>query len=306
MHTLHPWQSIVSSYRSRAARDAPASRRLTAGGTAGNERLTAADGARPARAARGDRRDDPPDQAAAVGAPVRGDAADRPVALKLGSTGYRFVRYYTANPSYRRKGPPPRRCALIAPIVVLSTVVVFASGVALLFAGPASRGTLLPIHKVSFFVWVAFTALHVLAHLPKIAARAARRLRTLRALERRRRRAQRAHAVARRRADRRGRARGPRHSRSSAPGFNARLSTTTDDSTCDSTRAHHTRDAALRKLTRANRWLIAGSVALTGLLTEVAAQRVPRKDASRPRRAPARQGEHKPSRAAHPRAPRAR
>jgi hypothetical protein len=91
-----------------------------------------------------------------------------PVALKLASTGYRFVRYYTANPSYRRKGPPPAPLRVIAPIVVISTLTVFASGVALLFAGPSSRDTLLPIHKASFVIWVAFTALHVLAHLPKI------------------------------------------------------------------------------------------------------------------------------------------
>src|SRR5947209_6404884 len=32
-----------------------------------------------------------------------------------------------------------------------------------------------------------------------------------------------------------------------------------------------TRDAALRRLARANRWLIAGSAALTGVLTDVAA-----------------------------------
>lgn len=92
-----------------------------------------------------------------------------PVVLKLSSTGYRFVRYYTANPRYRRKGPPPLPLRLIAPIVVLTTVVVFASGVALLFIGPSSRDTLLPVHKVSFFVWVAFTAIHVLAHLPTVA-----------------------------------------------------------------------------------------------------------------------------------------
>jgi hypothetical protein len=91
-----------------------------------------------------------------------------PLLLKLASTGYRFVRYYTANPRYRRKGPPPLPLRLIAPIVVLSTLVVFASGVALLFIGPSSRGTLLPIHKLSFFVWVAFTAVHVLAHLPTV------------------------------------------------------------------------------------------------------------------------------------------
>jgi hypothetical protein len=92
-----------------------------------------------------------------------------PVVLKLSSTGYRFMRYYTANPRYRRKGPPALPLRLIAPIVVLTTFVVFASGVALLFIGPSSRGTLLPIHKVSFFVWVAFMAIHVLAHLPTVA-----------------------------------------------------------------------------------------------------------------------------------------
>jgi hypothetical protein len=89
-----------------------------------------------------------------------------PVLLKLASTGYRFARYYTANPRYHRKGPPALPLRLIAPIVVLSTLVVFASGVALLLAGPSSRDTLLPIHKVSFIVWVAFMSIHVLAHLP--------------------------------------------------------------------------------------------------------------------------------------------
>jgi hypothetical protein len=91
-----------------------------------------------------------------------------PLLLKLASTGYRFARYYTANPRYKRKGPPPLPLRLIAPVVVLSTLVVFASGVALLFIGPSSRDTLLPVHKVSFFVWVAFTAVHVLAHLPSM------------------------------------------------------------------------------------------------------------------------------------------
>jgi hypothetical protein len=91
-----------------------------------------------------------------------------PVVLKLASTGYRFVRYYTADPQYKRKGPPALPLRVIAPIVVLSTIVVFASGVALLLAGPSSRGTLLPIHKLSFLVWVAFMAVHVLAHLPSV------------------------------------------------------------------------------------------------------------------------------------------
>jgi hypothetical protein len=95
-----------------------------------------------------------------------------PVALKIGSTGYRFVRYYTRNPVYRRKGPPEPLLRLIGPVVVLSTVAVFASGIALLFAGPSGRGPLLLLHKASFAIWILFTTLHVLGHLPRIAASA--------------------------------------------------------------------------------------------------------------------------------------
>jgi hypothetical protein len=93
-----------------------------------------------------------------------------PVGLKMASTGYRFIRYYTRNATYRRKGPPDLPLRLIAPIVVLSTVVVFVSGVILLFQGPANRDTLVLIHKVSFIVWLVFTALHVLGHLPGLPA----------------------------------------------------------------------------------------------------------------------------------------
>ena len=93
-----------------------------------------------------------------------------PVSLKLASTGYRFVRYYTHDRAYRRKGPPLPALRALAPLVVLSTLVVFASGVALLFAGPASRSALLPVHKISFIVWAAVTGVHLLAHLPSVPA----------------------------------------------------------------------------------------------------------------------------------------
>jgi hypothetical protein len=92
-----------------------------------------------------------------------------PITLKLLSTGYRFARYYASNPPYRRKGPPPPALRLLAPVVVLCTLVVFATGVALLILGPASRGPLVLVHKVSFFVWLAATGVHVLGHLPEIA-----------------------------------------------------------------------------------------------------------------------------------------
>ena len=56
----------------------------------------------------------------------------------------------------------------MAPVLVLCTLTVFASGVALLLLGPSSRGSLMLVHKASFIVWLAVTALHVLGHLPEI------------------------------------------------------------------------------------------------------------------------------------------
>ena len=93
-----------------------------------------------------------------------------PVALKLASTGYRFVRYYTANPRYHAKGPPAPALRIMAPLIVLLTVTVFASGVVLLFIGPGSsaRSMVFLIHKASFIVWLALTAFHILGHLPEI------------------------------------------------------------------------------------------------------------------------------------------
>ncbi|HEX4107426.1 MAG TPA: hypothetical protein VHX88_04790 [Solirubrobacteraceae bacterium] len=88
-----------------------------------------------------------------------------PVTLKLASTGYRFVRYYAGNAAYREKGPPPAALRGLAPFVVASTLVVFVTGVLLLIEGPAHRSTLALVHKVSFFVWLAVTGLHVLGHL---------------------------------------------------------------------------------------------------------------------------------------------
>jgi hypothetical protein len=41
-----------------------------------------------------------------------------PVGLKLASTGYRFARYYTNSPTYRREGPPQLLLRVIAPFVV--------------------------------------------------------------------------------------------------------------------------------------------------------------------------------------------
>lgn len=92
-----------------------------------------------------------------------------PVLLKMASTGYRFLRYYTGNAEYRHKGPPEVVLRVIGPIVVLSTVAVFATGVVLLILGPGHRDPWVELHKLTFIVWLVFMSLHVLLHLPGVA-----------------------------------------------------------------------------------------------------------------------------------------
>lgn len=92
-----------------------------------------------------------------------------PVLLKLGSTGWRFVRYYGGAKEYVRRGPPLFGLRLLAPLVIASTVGVFATGVALLVIGPGG-GIVVGLHKASFVVWLVATGVHVLAHLRRIPA----------------------------------------------------------------------------------------------------------------------------------------
>ena len=97
-----------------------------------------------------------------------------PVLVKIGSTGYRFVRYYRKEPAYRRKGPPPVLLRLLGPVVVILTVVLLASGVALLLASPAWSAQLLFVHKASFVLWFIAMTVHVLGHLAEVARLAPR------------------------------------------------------------------------------------------------------------------------------------
>jgi membrane protein DedA with SNARE-associated domain len=94
--------------------------------------------------------------------------------LKIGSTTWRFARYYLGSPEYRRKGPPPAALRLLGPFVVVTTVAVVGSGIALLLASNALRSELLLIHKVTFVLWFAAMAVHVLGHLLDLARLAPR------------------------------------------------------------------------------------------------------------------------------------
>ncbi len=91
-----------------------------------------------------------------------------PVALKAGSTVYRFIRYYAGSAPYRRKGPPALLLRLLGPVIIASTAGVFGTGIALAVAGPAGRQPWLFLHKASFVIWFCAMAIHVLAYLPRL------------------------------------------------------------------------------------------------------------------------------------------
>ncbi|QMU74724.1 hypothetical protein GXW83_01945 [Streptacidiphilus sp. PB12-B1b] len=91
-----------------------------------------------------------------------------PVLLKLGSTLYRFTRYYSGAPDYRRKGPPMPLLRVLGPFVVITSVTVIGTGVALGLLGTDDKigpFPLLLLHKASFVAWAAVMTVHVLAYV---------------------------------------------------------------------------------------------------------------------------------------------
>lgn len=91
-----------------------------------------------------------------------------PLTVKLGSTGYRFLRYYTRAPAYVRKGPPRLALRLLAPVLVVTTLVLIGSGIGLVVVGPAQEGLLLRLHALSTLIWIPLLAIHVIAYLVRV------------------------------------------------------------------------------------------------------------------------------------------
>jgi hypothetical protein len=90
-----------------------------------------------------------------------------PALLKLATVGYRFVRYYTGASAYREKGPPLLLLRLLAPVLVVSTVGVLATGVWLLLLGHRSD-QVLQLHQIAFIVFGVVFAIHFLAYVPRM------------------------------------------------------------------------------------------------------------------------------------------
>ncbi len=87
-----------------------------------------------------------------------------PLVVKLGSTGWRFLRYYTGSPAFVHRGPPYPALRVMAPLLIATTLVVIGSGIGLVVTGPSSAGPLLPLHGFSVLFWLPLFALHVFAH----------------------------------------------------------------------------------------------------------------------------------------------
>jgi len=101
-----------------------------------------------------------------------------PALAKIATTGWRIARYYTGAQIYQRAGPPPLLLRLLGPLVILSTLALLGTGVALTAVGPDAGPLLtvlglqisaLTLHQAAFVVWAVATGLHVLARfLPAV------------------------------------------------------------------------------------------------------------------------------------------
>lgn len=90
-----------------------------------------------------------------------------PLALKLASTGWRFMRYYLRYGEYRLKGAPELVMRLLAPLLVLSTVVLFSSGVAMGLLHGHALSIARRLHGPSSVVWMILVGVHFLVYLKR-------------------------------------------------------------------------------------------------------------------------------------------
>jgi hypothetical protein len=87
------------------------------------------------------------------------------VLLKLASTGWRFVRYYTRSRDYVELGPPQIAMRLLAPLFVAATVVLFGSGVAMGLLHGHGLQIARRLHGPASVTWLVLLGLHVLVYV---------------------------------------------------------------------------------------------------------------------------------------------
>jgi len=88
-----------------------------------------------------------------------------PALLKTASTFYKFARYYTGSAPYMKAGPPPLLLRILGPPMILSTLALLGTGVALIFIGDRRGDGWVTVHQTCFWIWAAILAVHLLGHL---------------------------------------------------------------------------------------------------------------------------------------------
>ena len=90
-----------------------------------------------------------------------------PVLLKLGSTGWRFARYYTRSGAYVAHGAPQTAMRMLAPLLVVATVVLFGSGVAMGVLHGHALQIARRLHGPASVIWLVLVGIHVLVYLKR-------------------------------------------------------------------------------------------------------------------------------------------
>jgi hypothetical protein len=99
-----------------------------------------------------------------------------PVLLKIAATGWRFARYYRGDAGYVRRGPPRLPLRVVAPLLVITSLSVLGTGIALVFTHSRSN-VLLTLHKASFIAWAPAFGVHFIAYalrVPRLVVSASR------------------------------------------------------------------------------------------------------------------------------------
>lgn len=93
-----------------------------------------------------------------------------PLFVKIGSTGYRFLHYYTGSPVFVQKGPPRLEMRLLAPLLLLASLSLVASGITLALLSPTNGWSVwvLRLHALSVICWLPLLALHVGAYIWRV------------------------------------------------------------------------------------------------------------------------------------------
>ncbi len=89
------------------------------------------------------------------------------VLLKLGSTGWRFARYYTRSRPYVAQGPPQLAMRLLAPLLVAATVILFSSGVAMGVLHEHALQIARRLHGPAAVIWLVLVGVHVVVYLKR-------------------------------------------------------------------------------------------------------------------------------------------